>query len=68
MPPLFKTEKLCVMFPDRIFIELGSGEAMNEVPVGYRWPLFRKRAERLEEAIQIMNLLWSGSFVNFQGK
>jgi coenzyme F420-dependent glucose-6-phosphate dehydrogenase len=59
---------LRAMYPDRIFIGLGTGEAMNEVPVGCRWPSFKERAERLEEAIRIMKLLWSGSFVNFKGK
>jgi coenzyme F420-dependent glucose-6-phosphate dehydrogenase len=59
---------LRAMFPGRIFIGLGTGEAMNEIPVGYKWPSFRERAERLEEAIQIMQLLWSGNFVNFKGK
>ena len=59
---------LRAMYPDRIFIGLGTGEAMNEVPVGHRWPPFRERAERLEEAIKVMKLLWSGSFVNFRGK
>ena len=56
------------MYPNRIFIGLGTGEAMNETPLGYRWPSFRERAERLEEAIKIMKLLWSGEFVNFKGK
>ena len=56
------------MYPERIFLGLATGEAMNEVPVGYRWPPFKERAERLEEAIKIMKLLWSGSFVNFKGK
>ena len=59
---------LRAMYPDRIFLGLGTGEAMNEVPVGCRWPPFRERAERLEEAIKIIKLLWSGSFVNFKGK
>jgi len=56
------------MYPGRIFIGLGTGEAMNEVPVGCPWPPFKERAERLEEAIRVMKLLWSGSFVNFKGK
>ena len=59
---------LRAMYPDRIFIGVGTGEAMNEVPVGYPWPPFKERAERLEEAIKIMKLLWSGTFVNFKGK
>ena len=56
------------MYPDRIFIGLGTGEAMNEVPVGYDWPPFHERAERLEESIKVIKLLWSGDFVSFKGK
>jgi len=59
---------LRAMYPDRIFLGLGTGEAMNEVPVGYQWPPFKERAERLEEAINVMKLLWSGSFVDYEGK
>jgi len=59
---------LRAMYPSRIFIGLGTGQAMSETPLGYAWPSFRERAERLEEAIQVMKLLWSGSFVSFKGK
>jgi coenzyme F420-dependent glucose-6-phosphate dehydrogenase len=59
---------LRAMYPNRIFIGLGTGQAMNEATVGYRWPPFKERAERLVEAIKIMRLLWSHSFVNFKGK
>jgi coenzyme F420-dependent glucose-6-phosphate dehydrogenase len=59
---------LRAMYPNRIFVGLGTGQAMNETPIGYRWPPFKERAERLEEAIRVMRLLWSGSFVNFKGK
>jgi coenzyme F420-dependent glucose-6-phosphate dehydrogenase len=56
------------IYPHRIFIGLGTGEALNEMPVGYSWPSFRERAERFEEAIQIMKLLWSREIVDFKGK
>jgi coenzyme F420-dependent glucose-6-phosphate dehydrogenase len=56
------------MYPGRIFMGLGTGEAMNEVPLGYAWPPFKERVERLEEAIKVMKLLWSGNFVSFKGK
>lgn len=41
---------------------------MNEIPLGYNWPGVKERIERLEEAIQIMKMLWSKEFVTFQGK
>jgi coenzyme F420-dependent glucose-6-phosphate dehydrogenase len=56
------------MYPERIFIGVGTGEAMNEMPVGYEWPSFRERVQRLEESLKIMKSLWSESFVNFKGK
>ena len=56
------------LYPNRIFIGLGTGEALNEMPVGYSWPSFKERAERFEEAIQVMKLLWSREIVDFKGK
>jgi len=56
------------MYPDRIFLGLGTGEPMNEAVFGAPWPPFKERAERLEEAIRIMKLLWSENFVTFKGK
>lgn len=56
------------MYPGRVFIALGTGEAMNELPLGLNWPPFKERAGRLEEAIKIMRLLWTKEFVNFRGK
>ena len=32
------------------------------------WPSFKERAARLEEAIQIMKMLWSKEIVSFKGK
>jgi coenzyme F420-dependent glucose-6-phosphate dehydrogenase len=56
------------MFPGRIFLGLGTGEAMNEIPLGLEWPIFTDRAERLQEAIKIIRLLWKGDFVTYSGK
>lgn len=56
------------MFPGRIFLGLGTGEAMNEVPLGFKWRGFKERAERLEETIKIIKLLWKGDFVTYNGK
>ncbi len=56
------------MFPGRIYLGLGTGEAMNEMPFGLRWPSFRERAERLEEAVTIIKSLWNEGFLSFKGK
>lgn len=59
---------LGTLYPDRIFLTLGTGEALNEVPVGCGWPKFKERAQRLEEAIKIIQALWTRDFVNFKGE
>jgi len=56
------------MYPGRVFIAVGTGEAMNELPLGLKWPSFKERKERLEEAVKIMHLLWTKEFTNFRGK
>jgi len=59
---------LAVMFPNRIFLGLGAGEALNESPLGYTWPSPKQRVEMLEEAIIVIKKLWDDDFVNFEGK
>jgi coenzyme F420-dependent glucose-6-phosphate dehydrogenase len=49
---------LDVLYPGRIGLGVGSGEAMNEVPLGFDWPSADIRVERTIEAIQIINKLW----------
>jgi coenzyme F420-dependent glucose-6-phosphate dehydrogenase len=56
------------MYPGRVFVALGTGEAMNELPLGLSWPPFKERAERLEEAAKIMKMLWNKEFCSFRGK
>ena len=48
---------LAYIYPKRIFLELGAGEPINEISLGYEWPSPRERVERLEEAIRIIKLL-----------
>ena len=55
------------MYPKRIFLGLGLGEAMNEVPLGYDWPPFKERLKRFEEATEIIRLLWKKNFVKYEG-
>jgi len=56
------------MYPDRIFLCLATGEAMNESPLGLRWPPYKERLARLEESIKIIKMLWEDSFVDFNEK
>ena len=50
---------LDVLYPGRIGLGVGSGEAMNEVPLGFDWPSAEVRVERTTETIQIINILWN---------
>ena len=54
---------------NRVFVGVGTGESMNEVPVlGIEWPEFKVRFGRMKEAIEIMRRLWSEEFVSFEGE
>lgn len=64
---------LDVLYPGRIGLGLGSGEAMNESPLGFDWPRARARLTRTKEAIRIIRQLWNQresdeGFVNFKGE
>ena len=56
------------MFPERVFLTLGTGEAVNEVPSGNNWPSNLERFERLKEAITLIKKLWREEWVDFNGK
>jgi len=59
---------LTYMYPDRIVLGLGAGEALNESPLGYTWPSPKQRVEMLEEAVIVIEKLWNEDFVSFEGK
>ncbi len=56
------------LYPGRIFLCLATGESMNESPLGLKWPRYKERLARLEEAIIIIKKLWKEDFVDFEGK
>jgi coenzyme F420-dependent glucose-6-phosphate dehydrogenase len=56
------------MYPGRINLGLGTGEALNEAPLGFNWPSVKERLSMLEEAIKVIRALWKGDFVSFRGK
>ena len=55
------------MFPNRVFLGIGRGEALNEVTSGHSWPSNAEKFERLKEAIYLIRKLWTGDWVNFKG-
>ena len=58
------------MYPGRVQLGVGTGEPPNEMALrGDEWPSNATRLEMLEEAITIMNSLWtSAEPVSFAGK
>lgn len=59
---------LSQLYPGRIFLGLGSGEALNEQAATGVWPPWRERWDRLIEAVAIIRQLWSGNLVQHKGK
>jgi coenzyme F420-dependent glucose-6-phosphate dehydrogenase len=54
--------------PGRVFLGVGTGEAMNETPVtGGAFPGRKERRQRLAEAIELIRRLWSEERVDFEG-
>jgi coenzyme F420-dependent glucose-6-phosphate dehydrogenase len=58
---------LSEMFPDRFWISLGSGEALNENITGDRWITKAQRNQRLLECVEIIRKLFRGKCVTHQG-
>jgi G6PDH family F420-dependent oxidoreductase len=56
------------MMPGRFILGVGSGENLNEHVVGARWPNNDMRLEMLEEALQVIRLLWEGGLQSFEGR
>jgi coenzyme F420-dependent glucose-6-phosphate dehydrogenase len=57
-----------VLAPGRVFLGVGTGEAMNETPVtGDAFPGRKERRLRLREAIALIRELWTGERVDFEG-
>lgn len=57
-----------VLAPGRAFLGLGSGESLNESPLGMDWPEPREQLERLEEALGIILRLLEGERISARGR
>jgi len=59
---------LGVLNPGRVFLGVGSGEAMNETPAtGEEFPGRKERRLRLAESIAVIRRLWTEERVDFKG-
>lgn len=58
---------LGVLYPGRVILGVGSGESLNEVPLGLEWPDGKERFARLKEAVGLIKKLWTEDRVTFEG-
>ncbi|YAF96349.1 MAG: TIGR03885 family FMN-dependent LLM class oxidoreductase [Nodularia sp. CChRGM 3473] len=58
---------LAEMFPQRFWVALGSGQALNEMITGDRWPVKAVRNARLKECADVIRALWAGETVTHDG-
>ncbi len=58
---------LSLLYPGRIFLGVGSGEALNEEAATGEWPRWQERWDRLIEAIAIIRQLWTSERVTHKG-
>jgi len=56
------------LYPGRVWLGVGTGEAMNETPVtAGAWPGGKERRQRLAEAVRLIKQLWTEERVSFEG-
>jgi len=58
---------LAAMNPGRVHLAFGTGEALNERPLGFDWPGYEERKRRLRDACEIVTRLWSGDRISYDG-
>lgn len=56
------------LMPGRFFFGVGTGENLNEHILGEKWPAFDIRAKMLEEAVEVIRLLWQGGSQSHYGE
>ena len=52
----------------RLILGLGTGEAINERPLGWSFPGYKGRQERMQEALEIIHRLFAGEKLTFHGE
>jgi TAT-translocated FGD2 family F420-dependent dehydrogenase len=58
---------LALFYPGRVFLGLGTGEALNELAATGGWGMYPERHDRLLEAVMLIRELWTGEWINFKG-
>ncbi len=57
----------CLAPGREVILGVGTGESLNEVPVGIAWPEQKERFARLKDAVLLIQELLSGEFVTYEG-
>jgi coenzyme F420-dependent glucose-6-phosphate dehydrogenase len=55
------------LYPGRVFLGVGSGESLNESPLGLAWPDPREMLERFDTGLEAIGRLWDGETVTMDG-
>ena len=58
---------LACFAPGRVYLGVGTGEALNEYAATGAWPEYETRQAMLAEALGLIRELWTGNEVTFQG-
>jgi coenzyme F420-dependent glucose-6-phosphate dehydrogenase len=56
------------LFPGRPYLGIGSGESLNESPLGAEWPSVGQQIERMEEGLELIHRLFAGERVTHEGR
>jgi coenzyme F420-dependent glucose-6-phosphate dehydrogenase len=59
---------LACLAPGRLTLGVGTGESLNEIPVGIEWPEQSERFARLKESVTLIQQLFREEFVTFAGE
>jgi coenzyme F420-dependent glucose-6-phosphate dehydrogenase len=51
------------LYPGRVFLGAGSGESVNESPLGLDWPSVAEQQARFEQGLEAITRLWAGETV-----
>ena len=54
--------------PQRFYLGVGTGEALNEYSATGQWPSYNIRRAQLQEAIDLIRKLWSADKVTYHGE
>lgn len=58
-----------LLYPGRVALTVGAGEAMNELNTTGRWPSPRERMERCVEAMELIRMCWEEEdYFRFEGE